>query len=155
MLKVQAARKPTKKKQKVKKASFFSRHQVMINFWLDVSLLICFLAMIWVTVIVRFVFPAADAATGYLVLGRSISQWIQIQFGVFAVFSFGILLHLMFHWSWVCGIIGSRFTRKSDGRKRTLDDGQRTILGVAVMIVVLNILGLGIALAALSLQAPT
>jgi hypothetical protein len=60
----------------------------------------------------------------------------------------------MLHWSWVCGVIGGRLLRSRDGKKRVMDDGQRTILGVGLMIVLLNVMGLGIALAVLSVRPP-
>lgn len=83
-----------------------------------------------------------------------LSQWMDLQFGMLSAFSFGILLHVMLHWSWVCGVLGSKLVRARDGKKRTMDDGQRTILGVGLMIVLLNIMGLGVAAAVLSVQAP-
>ena len=126
----------------------------MINFWLDTTLLVNFVALLWVAVVVQFVFPPAENAAGYLLWGLSLSQFMEIQFGVLAVFFLGIVLHLMMHWSWVCGVIGSRLLRQKDGKKRTMDDGQRTILGVGLMIVLLNLMGLGIAVAALAIESP-
>jgi hypothetical protein len=126
----------------------------MINFWLDAALLVCFLFLIWISVIVRFVFPQAEAANGYELWGMALGEFMDLQFAVLAAFIFGILLHLMMHWSWVCGIIGSRFLRSGDGKKRVLDDGQRTILGVGLLIVILNVMGAGIAAAVLSIQVP-
>ena len=134
--------------------TFFTRHQTIINFWLDLTLLITFLVLIWVSVVVRFVLPPAGAASGYVLWTLGLSGWMDVQFGVLAVFFFGIILHLMLHWSWVCGVIGGRILRNRDGNKRVLDDGQRTILGVGLMIVLLNIMGLGIALAVLSVRSP-
>ena len=134
--------------------SFFARHQTIINFWLDTVLLVCFALLAWVSVVVQFIFPPAEAAAGYTLWGLSLSQFMDLQFGILAFFFFGIVLHLMLHWSWVCGVIGSRLLRSDDGKKRVMDDGQRTIFGVALMIVLLNVMGLGIAIAALSMQAP-
>lgn len=138
----------------VKRGAFFSKHQTIINFWLDAVLLISFSGLVWISVIVRFVFPPAEAAAGYTLWGRSLSKFMDLQFGVLAFFFFGVILHLMLHWSWICGVLGSRFLRARSGRKWAMDDGQRTILGVGLMIVLLNIMGLGIAVAALSLQPP-
>lgn len=153
------ARLPFKKRsQPLDKAEsrigFFTRHQTMINFWLDSVLLVNFIVLVWVAVIVQFIFPPAENAAGYLLWGMSLSKFMEIQFGVLAVFFLGVVLHLMMHWSWVCGVIGSRLFRLKDGSKRSMDDGQRTILGVGLMIVLLNIMGLGIAAAALSIRSP-
>lgn len=146
---------PEPKSKPRSQAAFFTKHQTIINFWLDFSLLIAFTVLVWVSVIVRFVFPPAGAASGYLLWGLGLTEWMDVQFGVLAVFFFGIVLHLMLHWTWVCGVIGGRLFRSRDGSKRVMDDGQRTILGVGLMIVLLNVMGLGIALAVLSVQAPT
>ena len=137
-----------------RRPGFFTRHQTMINFWLDTMLLINFVVLVWVSVIVQFVFPPAESSIGYVLWGLGLSQFMEIQFGTLALFFLGIVLHLMMHWSWVCGVIGSRFYRTVDGQKRHMDDGQRTILGVGLMIVLLNVMGLGIAAAALSIQSP-
>ena len=131
-----------------------TRHQTLINFWLDAALLLNFLSLVWVSVIVQFVFPPAVAANGFRLWGLALSQWMDIQFGCVAALSLGILCHLMLHWSWVCGVLTTRFLRRRGGEKRTMDDGQRTILGVGLMIVLLNIMGLGIAAAVLSIRGP-
>jgi len=139
----------------VERTSFLSRHQTIINFWLDSVLLVNFCGLLWVAVVIQFIFPPAEASAGYALWGLSLSRWMDVQFGVLSVFCVGILLHLMMHWSWVCGVLGSRFFRKVDGKKHVMDDGQRTILGVALMIVLLNIMGLGIAFAALAIRSPS
>lgn len=138
----------------VREQTFLTRHQTIINFWLDAFLLLNFLLLIWVAVVVQFVFPPATAASGYTLWGMAVGQWMDIQFAVLAVFCLGIVIHLMLHWSWVCGVLGSRFLRTREGKKRAMDDGQRTILGVGLMIVLLNIMGLGIAAAALAIRSP-
>ena len=138
----QPVRPPTK--------SWFSRHQAVINFWLDLSLLIILVLLTWVGVIVRFVFPAATVAKGYTLWGFTLDRWLDLQFGLLALFCFGILLHLMLHWTWVCSIA----SRKILKRKGVVDDGQRTIAGVALIVLLLNIMGLGIAAAVLSIESP-
>lgn len=136
------------------RTTFLARHQTIINFGLDVVLLLNFLLLVWVAVIVRFVFPPAVASSGYTLWGMSLERWMDVQFGVLAALSLGILVHLMLHWSWVCGVLGSRFLKARHGKKRVMDDGQRTILGVGLMIVFLNVMGLGIAVAALAIKSP-
>jgi hypothetical protein len=141
-------------KSRANTGTFFTRHQTMINFWLDSALLLNFMALIWVSVIVRFIFPPAENAAGFVLWGLSLSQLMDVQFGVLAVFCLGIVVHLMLHWTWVCGVIGSKLLRSRDGTKRTMDDGQRTIFGVGLMIVLLNVMGVGIAIAALAIRSP-
>ena len=108
-----------------------------------------------VSVIVRFIFPPASASSGWLLWGRSYDDWSDLQFVLICVLAGGILLHLMLHWTWIIGVIWSRLLGAKNGVRRKLpDDGVRTILGVGTMIVLLNVLGLLIAAAALSIQAP-
>ena len=56
----------------------------------------------------------------------------------------------MLHWSWVCGVLAARFLRRTEGKKRTVDDGTRTLWGVGLLILLLNVMGVGIAVAVLT-----
>ena len=125
----------------------------LINFWLDSSLLINFLVLVWVSAVVRFVFPAASAASGWSLWNLSLDAWMNLQFFLTALLALGILVHIMLHWSWVCGVFFGKIWRSRS--KSTLpDDGTRTIYGVGLMIVILHILGFLLAAAALSVQSP-
>lgn len=130
----------------------FSRAET--NFWLDAAMLVVFLALVFVSVVVRFVFPTAASTSGWTLWGASLDQWMDIQFGLLGLFSFAVLVHLMLHWNWVCGVVTARLLRARDGKKRTWDEGTKTIVGVGLMIVLLNLLGVLIAAAALSIQRP-
>ena len=125
----------------------------LINFWLDSLLLVNFLALIWVSTVIRFVFPTASISAGWTLWGFSLDAFLGLQFTLMAVFAFGIVLHLMLHWSWVCGVLFGKILPKKEGAALP-DDGTRTIYGVGLMIVILNVLGIFIAAAALSIQSP-
>ncbi len=124
------------------------------NFWLDTSLLVVFSALVWVSTVIRFVFPPATSAQNWTLWSWSIDQWMGLQFVLLCVLTLGIVVHLMLHWTWICGVVTSRVWRGKDGKKRTLDDGTRTIYGVGFMIVVFNIMGLALAVAVLSVRSP-
>ena len=81
--------------------------------------------------------------------------WTDIQFANLCCFAAAILLHVMLHWTWVCGVV-ENWSRKRKGAVATgkTDTGNRTLWGVGLLIVILNVLGLGIAAAALSVQGP-
>ena len=111
-----------------------------------------FLGLVWVATITRFIFPAATAASGWTLWGWGLDEWLGIQFGLVALLTFGIVVHLMLHWSWVCGVFFSKLRKVK--AKAMPDDGTRTIYGVGLMIVILNLMGLLIAAAALTVQAP-
>ena len=125
-----------------------------LNFLVDTCLLLNFLALITVAVIVQFLFPSPQQASGWTLWGWGLDQWLQLQFGLVAALALGVLLHLMLHWTWVCGVVAGWLPRTSEGKKRIPDDGTRTIAGVGMMILVLNVVGLLIAAAALSIQRP-
>jgi hypothetical protein len=125
--------------------------KTIINFWLDALMLLVFVALLWVATVVRFVFPAAANSDGWTLWFGSYDQWVGVQFAVIAFFALLVLIHVMLHWPWVCGVITSRMTRG----KEKMDDGTRTIVGVGFMIVLLNIMGLAIAIAALTIHGPS
>ena len=123
-----------------------------LNFLLDTLLLVIFAALVFSGVIVRFVFPPASDARGWLLWGLSYDEWSTIQFAIIAIMTLAVLIHVMLHWSWVCGVVTTRLAR---GNKVKLDNGTQTLYGVGLLIVILNILGLAIAIAALSIQSPS
>ena len=127
--------------------------RTIINFWLDCLLLVVFLLLVWVSVILRFIFPSPLASEGWTLWGWNYLQWSGFQFGVLCVLVLGILLHVMLHWSWVCGVVSTRLLPRK-GKKRKSDDGMLTIYGVGLMIVILNIMGFAIAAAALTVHNP-
>ena len=122
-----------------------------LNFILDSGLLILFTGLVWSSSVVRFVFPPAYESRGWQLWDLGLSEWMNIQFAMLSLLALGVLIHVMLHWSWVCGVITSRLSR---GKKGKLDDGVQTIWGVGLLIVILNILGAAIAVAAVAIQEP-
>jgi hypothetical protein len=122
-----------------------------INLTLDIALLVAFVALCTAAVIVRFVFPPGPAAKGWSLWGLDYDAWNGIQFGLLAVLAVGILVHVMFHWSWVCNVLAARLS--GDKRSR-VDDGMQTIYGVGLLIVLLNLIGITVAAAMLTIQGP-
>jgi len=125
--------------------------RTIINFLLDALLLTTFSVLVATSVIVRFVFPPGTDARGWLLWRLSYDQWAMVQFAILCFLTFCILIHVMLHWSWVCGVIATRLTRD---KKAKLDEGTQTIYGVGFLILILNLLGLAIAVAALTIKAP-
>jgi hypothetical protein len=122
-----------------------------LNFWLDSALLGLFLALVFTSVVAQFIFPPGTAAAGWKLWGGGYAQWRDVQFGTLCAFTLAVLLHLMLHWSWVCGVVASTLKRN---KKPHLDDGVRTLYGVGALIVILNLLGLAVAAAALAIHGP-
>lgn len=126
--------------------------RTIVNLLLDTLLLATFSTLIWTAVVVRIVFPPVYDAKGWSLWGLSLDQWITIEFAMVATLTLGILLHVMLHWSWVCGVIASRVSRD---KKARLDNGTQTLYGVGLLIVILNILGAAVAFAALMIRGPS
>ena len=127
-----------------------------INFWVDVFMLVVFLVLCWCSVVTRFVFPVATKSEGWTLWGLDYLAWTDIQFATLCLMLATVILHVMLHWSWICGVI-ENWNRKRRGTNAAGkgDTGNRTLWGVGILIVLLNILGLGIAVAALSIHDPT
>jgi len=122
-----------------------------INLVLDIALAVVFVALCFAAVVVRFVFPPGPAAAGWSLWGFDFDAWNGIQFGLLAVLAGGILVHVMFHWSWVCTIVASRL---SGDRKARVDDGLQTIYGVGLLITILGVVGFAVAAAVLMIEGP-
>ena len=126
--------------------------RTQVNFLLDTLLLVLFCALLAMTVIIRFVFPPGPDATGWTLWRHTYNEWCNFQFGLIAALTLGILIHIMLHWSWVCGVAATQFSRN---KRAKLDDGTQTIIGVGLLIVLLNLIGFVIAAAAISIRSPS
>lgn len=124
-----------------------------INLLLDLVLLLLFVAVCTCAVILQFVFPT-EKHEGWLLWSRSFSDWSRYQFTLLAGMALAVLLHIMLHWSWICGVVSSRCGDKTTRKTAANDDPNRTLWGVGLLIVIVNILGAIIAAAALSIQSP-
>ena len=123
--------------------------RTLINFILDTTLLLTFCALIFSSIITRFVFSPGPDAKGWHLWNLSYDQWASVQFATVAVLALGILVHVMLHWSWVCGVVATRLARD---KKAKLDEGLQTIYAVGLLILIFNVLGLAIAIAALTIR---
>lgn len=124
------------------RGSFWSRHKTMINFWLDVALAGLFLLLAWLMIVVHLVFPRA-AGDEWRIAGFTETDFRNGQFGVFCLFSLGIVVHVMFHWDWICGVVATRLLK----RKAEKDDGTLTLIGVGVLIAAIHLVIVGVMLA--------
>ncbi|MEZ5941957.1 MAG: DUF4405 domain-containing protein [Planctomycetaceae bacterium] len=117
--------------------------KTIVNFWLDVLLLINFVFLVWTSAVLQYVFPAGIEAAGYSIWGLDVVGWENVQFNALAILTAGITLHVMLHWSWVCGVIN----RQILGRTVVKKDGTDTLIGVGLIAVLLHILAIGVLLA--------
>ncbi len=124
--------------------------RTLINFWLDALLLLVFSLHSISAVIVQFVFPPGVAAKGWTLWSMNFGQWCSVQFFFLSVLAFGILVHVMLHWSWVCGVIA----RKLLHQRELPDDGIRTVYGVGLLIVLLLSGATVVGIAMMSIKMP-
>lgn len=117
--------------------------KTLINFWLDVLLLVNFVVLAWISAVLQFVFPASTEAVGWTLWGRDVVAWQDFQFGTLCVFGAAITVHVMLHWNWVCGVINQQLL----GRTAIKKDGSDTLIGVGVIAAILHILGFGVLIA--------
>jgi len=127
--------------------------KTIVNFVLDAMLLALAVMLLFIAAVLRFVFPAPTMSAGWKLWGYGYDAWSNLEFALVAVFGLAILLHIMLHWAWVCGVLLSKVLPRSSARQ-TLDEGQQTLLGVGLLIVVVNLLGALVGLAYLTIQNP-
>jgi hypothetical protein len=126
----------------------------LINFWLDALLLVLFVALVGASSIVRIVFPPGPSAAGWILWGRGYAEWSNLEFGLLAALVLAVVVHVMLHWPWVCGVITSQIARRRDGPKTKMSDGARTLYGVSLLVVILHLIGVVVAVAWLTIQDP-
>lgn len=125
--------------------------RTVFNYWLDMLLLVLLLVLVWASIIVRFIFPSPAASDGWTLWGWDYHQWTDFRMGALALLVLGVLLHLMMHWNWICMVTVARILGHK-GRK--LSEGEETLYGVGVLVLIVNVVGLALAAAVLMIQGP-
>uniref|UniRef100_A0A7C2NXT6 DUF4405 domain-containing protein n=1 Tax=Schlesneria paludicola TaxID=360056 RepID=A0A7C2NXT6_9PLAN len=128
--------------------SFWTRHKTLVNFWLDAALLVLFLLQAWMLTVLAVVFPRG--ATGWTIWGGTPDDWLAGLFATWCTFALGVLVHIMLHWTWICGTVATRLL----GRKATKDDGSQTLIGVGLLILLLHVLAAAVLAARVCLKSP-
>lgn len=128
--------------------------RTIVNWSLDVVLATSLLVAVWTAAIVEFVFPGGAEGVRCRLWGWSREDWSRIHFGCLFLFAALALVHLMLHWSWVCGVVSQRWSRRL-GRRVALDDSEQTLVGVALLVGSLLVMGGLFVAALLALESPT
>ena len=124
--------------------------RTLINFCLDTILMLAFVTLAIIAVVVQFVFPPGVAAKGWLLWGMNYGQWCSLQFAVLCILGFGVIVHVMLHWTWVCGVVVRKLLRRRD----LPDDGIRTVYGVGLLITLLLAAATVVGVAMLTIEMP-
>jgi hypothetical protein len=122
----------------------------LVNFWLDAALMVLFVSLCIVSVINQFVFPPGVDAKGWLLWGMGLNQWTSLQFGTLAILGFGIVIHVMLHWAWVCSVVAKKLFRA----KQIPDTGLQTVYGVGLLIGLLLTGAVIVGIAMMTIQMP-
>lgn len=128
--------------------SFWSRHKTVINFWLDATLLILFLVQSWLLTVVALVFPRGR--DGWTIGGATAGDWLDMLFATSCIFAVAIVVHVMLHWTWICGTVATRLLNRKVGK----DDGSQTLIGVGILILLLHVFGAAVLAAKVGLIGP-
>ena len=112
--------------------------------------MLAFVVLSIVSVITQFVFPPGVAAKGWSLWSMNYGQWCSVQFFFLSALAFGILVHVMLHWSWVCGVIARKLLHQRD----LPDDGIRTVYGVGLLILLLLSGAAIVGIAMMSIKMP-
>lgn len=127
-----------------------SKSRVMLNFWLDATLLVTVLFIGWISAVLHIVFPAPTVADGWTLWGRTFNQWRDIQSTALCLCGLLALEHIVLHWTWICSTIATRIFRV----KQRPDEGAQAIYGVGTFIVTMILVVGSVAVAMLSVQQP-
>ena len=127
--------------------------RTLLNFLLDTALLLTFMTLSAVAVLVRFIFPPGTQADGWTLWGSGYDAWVGAWFNILAAMALMVLLHVMLHWSWVCGVVAQRLTKRL-GRPVRIDEANQTVYGVGMLVLLFTVTGIVIAGAALSVREP-
>lgn len=126
-----------------------------VNFLLDALLLASFAIVLWTAGVVAFVFPAPLEAQSWRLFGLGFRGWLNVHLVVLGVFAGAVLLHVILHWTWVCGFVAARLARGKGGpgaKPAALSDGVKTLYGVSLLVGVLTAMGFMLLVASLAIR---
>ena len=124
----------------------------LVNLALDILLFLTFVVLCWLAALTQFVFPNGATGDSWRLLGGTVESWRNLQFAALCLFAGEVLVHIMLHWSWVCGVVESRFLSRIAGKKAAGDDGGRTLVGVILLAATLLLMGIGLGVASYLMQ---
>jgi hypothetical protein len=107
--------------------------RTLVNFWLDVSSLLVMLCMTMTGGIMYFVLPPGTGHSHHLFgLGRHDFGTIHFYLAVTAVIL--LALHVMMHWSWICGVIARALGRPKPSPRVQRAWGWSVLVGLPALI---------------------
>lgn len=124
--------------------------KAIFNFFVDLALVVPIVIAVWVTAMLRLVFPIPTEADGWTLWGLTYTQWSDVQFFSLCAFVLLALEHVVLHWNWVCGVIATKILRV----KKRPDEGVQAVYGVGAFIFVLLVMMVSLLAAMIGVQEP-
>ena len=81
-----------------------------------------------------------SAGSDWKVWGATPLDWSEALFTTYCIFAIAVVVHVMFHWTWICGVVATRFFHCKPGK----DDGSHTLIGVSLLVFLVHLLVIGI-----------
>jgi hypothetical protein len=124
--------------------------RTLINFWVDAGLFVGLAVLLWVSAMLRVVFPTPSAAAGWKLWGLSFDDWYNVQFGALCFLVVLVVEHLVLHWNWVCTVFAGQVLRS----KSRPDEGVQAVYGVGTFIAFLIVMLAAMMAALFGVTAP-
>lgn len=127
--------------------------KTIVNFILDSLLAATLLGILWTNAALQFIFPVPSRSTGWTLWGFNYDQWSWFSFLFLFAFVVLAVLHVMLHWSWVCGVVTHRLLGRK-GKGGEWSESTQTLIGVGFLVLLLHLLGALFLIALLTVQPP-
>lgn len=105
----------------------------VVNFMLDAALFVNIIIVMWVSIILKVIFPPPTYSQGWSLWGLNYNQWHDLQFYALCVFAVLAIEHVALHWNWVCCVAATQVL-KVNGKP---DEGSQAVYGVGTFIGIL------------------
>jgi hypothetical protein len=113
-----------------------------LNYAVDLVTLLLILAMVGTGIVIRYILPPGSGGHGggerWLLWGLDRHDWGGLHFWLAASLASVLLVHMILHWKWVCGVT-RRWIGRIQGRAATRS--RRTAYGVAFLVLLVALVG--------------
>lgn len=122
----------------------------VLNFWIDSALGVSLVFVLWLTVVMKVVFPPPSRCAGWTLWGGTFDQWHDAQFYAFCLCALLALEHVVLHWKWVCSVLSGQILR----RNIRPDEANQLVSGIALFIGIMVVTLTSLIVALFSVTGP-